>query len=303
MEGSDAKVVEKAVRRAVAKHFSQLKKARKPGAVLKAKAENLLVTVHSRLWKPSDKTWWDAECEARFEDIQLLAAMVSINLLKAPQNFGQMFPEECKKYFDFLAKKRFATADPEAVKAEVKEAKAKSKTALERRFEERKAGEVGKTEKQVLGEVIVEMAEKERIQAVTNVKREWKPSGKPWFNDECATSFSALASLASEQGCDLEARAADYKKFKLKNKEVCKTHFALLEETRKAFNLKKDEKEERKKVAEEKKKEKEAEGTAGATESEEGKVKEKGTVDFSEEDENMNDGPPVKKSKKSKKKH
>merc|ERR1712129_601339 len=157
-----------------------------------------------------------------------------------------------------------------------------------------------------------------------------------------------------------------------KNKEVCKTHFALLEETRKAFNLKKDEKEERKKVAEEKKKEKddaaaipdgfvkgantkksftededldtaikkvdkelkkaekkkkkekaldpkklkkiqkekerrkrkkEAEGTAGATESEEGKVKEKGTVDFTEEDENMNDGPPVKKSKKSKKKH
>ena len=162
MQGSDKKAIEKAVRKAVAKHFSQVKKSKKPGAALKAKAENLLVTVHSRLWRPSEKIWWDPECEHKFEDIQLLAAMNSIDLLKAPQNFGAMYPSECKQYFDFLAKKRFNAADPEAVKpGEVKA----NKSSLERKFEEKKVGEgVGKTDKELLEAVVLEVAEKEKAQ-------------------------------------------------------------------------------------------------------------------------------------------
>merc|ERR1719249_17056 len=244
MEGSDKKAIEKAVRKAVAKHFSQMKKAKKPGVALKVKAENLLVTVHSRLWRPSEKLWWDSECEEKFEDIQLLASMNSINLLKAPQNFGAMYPTECKQYFDFLAKKRFNTADPEAVKpGEVKT----SKSSLERKFEEKKIGEGGaKTDKEVLEAVIAEVAEKEKAQALAQIRRDWKPSHKPWFNDKCAESFSSLMEAATSQGLDLASKAPDFKKFKAKNKEVCKAHFQLMDETRKLFNEKQEAKEARK---------------------------------------------------------
>jgi len=254
MEGSDKKAIEKAVRKAVAKHFSQMKKAKKPGVALKAKAENLLVTVHSRLWRPSEKLWWDSECEERLENIQLLASMNSINLLKAPQNFGAMYPAECKQYFDFLAKKRFNTADPEAVKPG--EAKT-SKSSLERKFEEKKIGEGGaKTDKEVLEAVIAEVAEKEKAQTLTQIRRDWKPSHKPWFNDKCAESFSSLVESATSQGFDLGSKAPDFKKFKAKNKEVCKAHFQLMDETRKLFNEKQDAKEARKAEALKTKKEK-----------------------------------------------
>jgi len=254
MQGSDKKAIEKAVRKAVAKHFSQVKKSKKPGAALKAKAENFLVTVHSRLWRPSEKIWWDPECEHKFEDIQLLAAMNSIDLLKAPQNFGAMYPSECKQYFDFLAKKRFNAADPEAVKpGEVKA----NKSSLERKFEEKKVGEgVGKTDKELLEAVVLEVAEKEKAQALAQIRRDWKPSHKPWFNDKCAESFSNLLEGASSQGFDLNLKAQDFKKFKLKNKAVCKAHFQLMDETRTRFNEKQEAKEVRKTEAEKAKKEK-----------------------------------------------
>ena len=45
-------VVEKAVRKAVAKHYSQLKKANHPKTQLKARADSLILTVHSQLWRP-----------------------------------------------------------------------------------------------------------------------------------------------------------------------------------------------------------------------------------------------------------
>jgi len=254
MEGSDKKAIEKAVRKAVAKHFSQMKKAKKPGVALKTKAENLLVTVHSRLWRPAEKIWWDSECEERFEDIQLLASMNAINLLKAPQNFGAMYPAECKQYFDFLAKKRFNTADPEAVKPG--EGKT-TKSSLERKFEEKKIGEGGaKSDKEVLDAVIMEVAEREKAQALAQIKRDWKPSHKPWFNDKCAESFSNLVESATSQGLDLSSKAPDFKKFKVKNKEVCKAHFQLMDETRRLFNEKQDAKEARKAEAVKAKKEK-----------------------------------------------
>ena len=51
-EGSDKRAVEKAVRKAVAKHYSQLKKANHPKTQLKARADSLILTVHSQLWRP-----------------------------------------------------------------------------------------------------------------------------------------------------------------------------------------------------------------------------------------------------------
>ena len=129
MQGSDRNEIVKAVRKAQAKYFSQLKKLTKPEKALKKEAKKLKFIAHSRLWRPSEKTWWDPECEHRFEDIQLLAAMNSIHLLRAPQIFKAMYPSECKQYFDFLAKKRLNAADPEAVKPEG-EAEGQSETEL-----------------------------------------------------------------------------------------------------------------------------------------------------------------------------
>lgn len=260
MAGSDKNLVEKAVRRAVAKHFSQLKKAKKPSVQLKTRANKLIVSVHSQLWCPSDKAWWDDECQARFEDMETLAAMNSINILKAPQNFGKMYPSECKKYFDFLAKKRFNAADPEALKP-IETGKKINKSSLQRKFEDKKAeiGEQKTSDNKVLEVVINEISEAEKEKALINVRRQWKPAYKPWFDETCRESFSKLTDLALSQNFDLDSRAGDFKKFKLKNKDVCKVHFALMEEKRKAFNLKQNVKEERKKDLLKQKKEKEAE--------------------------------------------
>ena len=54
----------------------------------------------------------------------------------------------------------------------------------------------------------------------------------------------------------MDTRQGDFKKFKVKNKEACKAHFALMDVKRKAFNDKQVAKEGRKKEAELKKKEK-----------------------------------------------
>jgi len=259
MEGSDKKVVEKAVRKAVAKHFSQLKKAKKPIQQLKARAESMILGLHSQLWCPSDKVWWDDECQERFEDIQLLAAIVSINLLKDPQNFAKMFPAECKKYFDFLAKKRFNAADPEALKPSEGQNNKAPKSGLQKRFEEKKAamGDVKTSDKEVLESIVTELSEAEKKKALANIKKEWKPVHKPWFDQDCSDSFSKLSDLASSQNLDLSSKVGDFKKFRVKNKEICKAHFVLLNERRNAFNNKQAEKEERKRDAELKKKEKE----------------------------------------------
>merc|ERR1711962_1665595 len=88
------------------------------------------------------------------------------------------------------------------------------------------------------------------------IRRDWKPSHKPWFNDKCAESFSNILESASSQGFDLNSKAQDFKKFKLKNKAVCKAHFQLMDETRTRFNEKQEAKAVRKTEAEKAKKEK-----------------------------------------------
>merc|ERR1712083_343820 len=104
--------------------------------------------------------------------------------------------------------------------------------------------------------VIMEVAEKEKAQAQAQIQRDWKPSHKPWFNEKCAESFSNLVESATCQGFDLGSKATDFKKFKAKNKEVCKAPFQLMEETRKLFNEKQEAKEARKAEALKTKKEK-----------------------------------------------
>ena len=61
---------------------------------------------------------------------------------------------------------------------------------------------------------------------------------------------------ATSLGLDLGSKAPDFKKFKGKNKEVCKAHFQLMDETRRLFNEKQDAKEARKAEAVKVKKEK-----------------------------------------------
>ena len=63
-----------------------------------------------------------------------LAGCWNINLLKAAQNFGDIYPDMCKKYFDLLAKKRFNSDEKNEG-----DSRKKSKSVLEKKYEEKKA--------------------------------------------------------------------------------------------------------------------------------------------------------------------
>ena len=61
--------------------------------------------------------------------------------MKGPQNFGEIYPEMCKEYFDVLAKKRINGDEKNDGGTLLRK---KSKSALERKYEEKKAaGSVG----------------------------------------------------------------------------------------------------------------------------------------------------------------
>ena len=49
------------------------------------------------------------------------------------------------------------------------------------------------------------------FQALAQIRRDWKPSHKPWFNDKCAESFSNLVESATSQGLDLGSKAPNFK--------------------------------------------------------------------------------------------
>ena len=66
--------------------------------------------------------------------VSFVAGCWNINLLKAPQNFGEIYPEMCKEYFDVLAKKRFNSDE----KSEG-DSRKKTKSVLEKKYEEKKA--------------------------------------------------------------------------------------------------------------------------------------------------------------------
>jgi len=245
MAGKDKKVIDKAVKRAIATYFSKLKKSKNPQHILKQKANDLIHDVNSQLWCPSDQGWWDGECQQRFDEIELLAAMWEINLLKAPQNFGKLYPAVCKKYFDFLAKKRF-NSTKESEDKNTEEKLKKSKSSLQKRFDEKKAQNTDpqKNDKDILKEVLDEMNKKEKEANLSNLKRIWKPAHKPFFDQECRDAFDKLTEQAVTLGCDLESKVGDYKKFKVKNKAEVSTYFQLLQSKRTAFNKKQKSKEE-----------------------------------------------------------
>jgi len=247
MAGKDKKVIDKAVNQAIAKYFSKLKKSKNPQTILKQKANELIVDVNSQLWCPSDQGWWDAECQQRFDEVELLAAMWEINLLKAPQNFGKLYPTVCKKYFDFLAKKRF-NSTKESEDKNTEEKVKKSKSALQKRFEEKKAQNTDpqKKDKDILKEVLDETNKKEKEANLKNLKQIWKPAHKPFFDKECGDAHEKLMEQAVQLGYDLDSKVGDFKKFKIKNKESCMKYFQLLDSKRTAFNIKQKSKQEAK---------------------------------------------------------
>jgi len=252
MVGKDKKVIDKAINRAIAKYFSQLKKSKSPQHILKQKANELIVDVNSQLWCPSDQGWWDEECQQKFQEVELLAAMWEINLLKAPQNFGKLYPAVCKKYFDFLAKKRF-NSTKESEDKNTEEKVKKSKSALQKRFEEKKAQNTDpqKNDKDLLKEVLDEMNKKEKDANLKSVKQIWKPIHKPFFDQECRDAYEKLTEQAVQLGYDLDSKVTDFKKFKMKNKAECSKYFKLLETKRSGFNAKKKSKLEAKKKSSE----------------------------------------------------
>jgi len=226
-------------------------KARNPQTLLKTKAESVIVNVNSQLWCPSDQAWWDEQCQSQFEDYQLLAGMCQINLLKDPQNFLKLFPEECKTYFDFLSKKRFSSA---ALKEEISSKSRKSKkSVVQIRFEEQKADPNNKTksDKELMKDVIDEIGQKEKKMQLKNMRQYWKPAQKPWFDNECAEAFASIEVHATSLQLDLENNLGDYKKLKNKSKAKCTEYFKLLEGKRIAFNVKRENKEKRKSENEE----------------------------------------------------
>jgi hypothetical protein len=100
-------------------------------------------------------------------------AMNDMNIEKNTTVFSQRFPEECEKHFNLLAKKRFKSggggaqeisAIAPASKEETEEGKKarQKKSVLARRLEEKmSANAAGKSEEELLQEVVAELKAKE----------------------------------------------------------------------------------------------------------------------------------------------
>jgi len=241
MEGQDAKLIDKAVKKAIAKFHSEKKKLKNPKHRIKQQASKLIQNVNSDLWFPNTQSWWDQECQNQFDDLQFLAGCWNIDLIKSPQNFSNIYPDECKTYFDLLAKKRFNSTDEKNKQLK------KNKTVLEKKFEEKKADSSNqKADNVLMKEVMTEMMKANQTAVLKDMLKSWKPSHKPFFDKECQEAWDKLNEQASKQGFDLDSNVNDFKKFKRKNKLECKKYFKLLTTKREAFDVKKIIKEERK---------------------------------------------------------
>ena len=243
LEGKETEVIDKAVKRAISQYHSKNKKAKNPRTQLKKKADNLILNVNSKLWCPKDQGWWDQECQESFDELEFLAAFWTINLVKSPQNFAEIYPEECKVYFDLLAKKRF-NSDGEGGKATGK----KTKNALEKKFEERKADvkNNNKSDKALVDEVVMEMVQANKATQLKELKKMWRPSHKPFFDKDCQEAFKALVDSATKQGFDLDNTAGDFRKFRRKNRKEVAKYFKFLDSKREACDINQKMKEERK---------------------------------------------------------
>ena len=95
-------------------------------------------------------------------------------------------------------------------------------------------------------EVVTEMVKENKAAQVKELRKQWRPTHKPFFDKLCHEAFNKIAEEATKQGFDLDNNVADFKKFKRKNKKICIDYFKLLDERREAFNLKMKIKEENK---------------------------------------------------------
>jgi len=243
----EEKVIEKAIQRAVAKFHSKKKKAKNPKLMLKNKANALIINENSKLWCPRDQSWWDSDCQDKFDDLQFLAGCWNINLTKGPQNFAEIYPEMCKEYFDVLAKKRFNSDE----KSESGPVRKKNKSVLEKKYEEKKAKAENENNNKgdhlILKEVLDEMLEQNKALKFKEIKKSWKPTHKPYFDKECSEEYEKLTELAVKQGLDLESNAGDFKKFRKRNKASCISYFKLLDDKREGLDDKQKKKKEKKK--------------------------------------------------------
>jgi len=237
------------LKKAEARYFADLRQSKKPHNVIKKKANELRLEINGQLWYPNVSKWWDSECEKKFEDIQLLASMWEIDLLKAPKKFGEIYPDVCKKYFDFLAKKRFnAPSDSKDENSDETVKIKKSKSFLQKLYDEKKAlcTDSKKSDDEILKEVVEELNKKEIEANLKSMKKNWKPHHKPYYDEECEEAFKKLIDQSIAMGFDLEGTISHYKKFKLKNKVECSNYFKLLDDKRTEYNLKQQKKEEEK---------------------------------------------------------
>jgi len=228
---SDPKALQKAISRAIAKYYSQRKKEK--SCSIDKKCENIMKDHLSSKWCPRSSSWFDEECDTAFEELKLLGAMMDINILKNPGPMEKIFAEECKEYFDLLAKKRFQTKklDKDIVKdePEVKTKKKKAKSAINKKVQEKLAtGDGTKSEGELLKEVIAEVKESERKNVLKNLRKRWKPSNKPWFDKECKDAYKNLVAKGAENNFKIGDIAEDYGKFKTKFKSESKAYFKLL---------------------------------------------------------------------------
>jgi hypothetical protein len=98
--------------------------------------------------------------------------MNDMNIEKNTTVFSQRFPEECEKHFNLLAKKRFKSGGgsvpeisavaPAAEEGEEGKKARQKKSVLARRLEEKmSANATGKSEEELLQEVVAELKAKE----------------------------------------------------------------------------------------------------------------------------------------------
>ena len=106
-------------------------------------------------------------------------------------------------------------------------------------------------------EVVSDLAEVDRTSQLKNLKKVWKPTHKPFFDNECKEAFDKLSETATKQSLDLDNNFGDFKKFKRNNKKDCENYFKLLNDKRDAYNQKQIMKQERKEAQEAAIKEKE----------------------------------------------
>jgi len=239
MGNSEPKALEKAISKAIGKYYSQQKKLKAPS--IDKKCDKILQTLVSEKWCPSSGRWFDKECKRVFGELQLLGAMMDINILKNPSPMEQIFPEVCKDYFDLLAKKRFKAIkvvdEKKGDNPEIKKSKPKAKSATTKKVQEKLASSGGsKTEMEVVREVVSEIKEAEKNKIMKNLRKVWKPAKKPWFDKDCKDAYKSLVEKGKSANLNLGEVAQDYKKFKLKFKSETKAYFKLLTEKKEAFD-------------------------------------------------------------------